>query len=421
MSPDTRGRAPESPNAGRSAARILLLSNGHGEDLSGALIGRELQALGHRVEALPLVGHGRAYSQAGIQVLGRTREYSTGGLGYTSLLGRITEVVQGQVLYLLARLGLLLRQARRFDLILVVGDVIPVAAAWLSRRPFATYLVAYSSHYEGRLRLPWPCAPGLQSRRSLRIYSRDQLSADDLSQQLQRPVHFFGNPFLDSALGPVEPLAGAPLQRLGLLPGSRLPEATANLELMLRVLERLPKTLHQPARLGLHAALVGKLTPQEVAPVASRLGWRLHLDGERRCRLQRGPLQLQLEWGRFAAVVQQCDLLLSMTGTAAEQCVGLGKPVLQLAGGGPQFTAGFAEAQRRLLGPGLTCAEGPPGSERQLSDTALLVETLLQRLLDDTAWRDTLRRIGSERIGSGGGGARMAADLHALLEKRRHG
>ena len=187
MSPKRRGPSPEHSQASDSSPRILLLSNGHGEDLSGALIGRELQALGHQVEALPLVGHGRAYTQAGIQVLGRTREYSTGGLGYTSLLGRITEVVQGQVLYLLARLGLLLRQARRFDLILVVGDVIPASAAWLSRRPFATYLVAYSSHYEGRLRLPWPCAPGLQSRRSLRIYSRDQLSADDLSQQLQRP------------------------------------------------------------------------------------------------------------------------------------------------------------------------------------------------------------------------------------------
>ena len=405
----------------KAATRILLLSNGHGEDLSGALIGRELQALGHRVEALPLVGHGRAYDQAGIPVLGRTREYSTGGLGYTSLLGRITEVVQGQVLYLLARLNLLRRQARHHDLILVVGDVIPLTAAWLSRRPFATYLVAYSSHYEGRLRLPWPCAPILRSRRSLRVYSRDQLSADDLSQQLQRPVRFFGNPFLDSALAPVEPLAGAPLQRLGLLPGSRLPEATANLELMLRVLERLPASLHQPARLGLHAALVGKLTPQEVAPVASRLGWRLQLDGERRCSLQRGPLQLQLEWGRFAAVVQQCDLLLSMTGTAAEQCVGLGKPVLQLAGGGPQFTAGFAEAQRRLLGPGLICADGPAGSERQLAGTALLAERLLGRLLSDPAWRDTLQRLGLERIGSGGGGARMAADLHALLENRPHG
>ena len=121
--------------------RILLLSNGHGEDLSGALIGVQLQQLGFQVEALPLVGHGRAYQQAGIPTRGHTREYSTGGLGYTSLLGRITEVVQGQVLYLLSRLGLLLRIARRYGLLVVVGDVIPVLAAWLSRRPTAVYLV----------------------------------------------------------------------------------------------------------------------------------------------------------------------------------------------------------------------------------------------------------------------------------------
>ena len=416
MSSGSRADGPASRAASHRPARILLLSNGHGEDLSGALIGQELQRLGHTVSALPLVGHGRAYAQAGLPLLGRTREYSTGGLGYTSLLGRLTEVVQGQVLYLLTRLGLLLRQAHHHDLILVVGDVIPLLAAWLSRRPFATYLVAYSSHYEGRLRLPWPCGACLRSPRSHRVYSRDQLSADDLSQQLLRPVLFFGNPFVDGALTAAEPLAGAPLQRLGLLPGSRLPEAVANLELMLQVLERLSVPLRQPDRLGLHAALVGKLTPQEVAPLASRLGWRLHLDGERRCRLQRGPLQLQLEWGRFAAVVQQCDLLLSMTGTAAEQAVGLGKPVLQLAGGGPQFTAGFAEAQRRLLGPGVVCAPGQPGSEEQLSGTAQRLDGLLERLRHDPAWRHELQRIGAERIGSGGGAARMAADLDQLLQ-----
>ena len=402
-------------------ARILLLSNGHGEDLSGALIGLELQKLGHQLDALPLVGHGRAYAQAGLPLLGRTREYSTGGLGYTSLLARLTEVVQGQVLYLLGRLALLARVAHRYDLILVVGDVIPVLAAWLSGRPFATYLVAYSSHYEGRLRLPWPCGRCLQSRRSLRLYSRDQLTADDLSHQLQRPMLFAGNPFMDGSLGVHDTLPGAPLQRLGLLPGSRLPEAVQNLELMLQVLERLPEELRQTSRLGLHAALVGKLTPQEVAPVASGLGWRLHLDGEQRCRLQRGPLQLQLEWGRFAAVVQQCDLLLSMTGTAAEQCVGLGKPVLQLAGGGPQFTAGFAEAQRRLLGPGVFCAEGSLGSEEQLRGTAQLVQTLLERLQREPSWHHELQQLGAQRIGSGGGAARMAADLHQLLQQRIHG
>jgi uncharacterized protein (TIGR03492 family) len=402
--------------------RILLLSNGHGEDLSGALIAQELQGHGCRVEALPLVGHGRAYRQAGIPTRGRTREYSTGGLGYTSLLGRLTEVVQGQVLYLLSRLALLLRIAHRYELIVVVGDVIPVVAAWLSRRPTTVYLVAYSSHYEGRLRLPWPCGALLRSRRLRAVYSRDQFTATDLSAQLGRPVQFLGNPFFDGALKPSDPLAGAPQQRLGLLPGSRLPEALHNLELMLRVLERLPQDLRPAARLGLHGALVGKLTPQEVAPLASRLGWRLELDSPSQCRLVRGPLTLQLEWGRFAAVIQQCDLLLSMTGTAAEQCVGLGKPVLQLEGEGPQFTAGFAEAQRRLLGPGVVCASGGggPGSEAQLNGTAVLLEQLLERLQHDQPWLKQLQQLGLERIGRGGGTARMAADIVERLNGSGH-
>ena len=121
-------------------------------------------------------------------------------MGYTSLRGRLTELVQGQILYLLRRLLRLLLSRKRFDLILVVGDVIPVIAAWLSRRPVATYLVAYSSHYEGTLRLPWPCAALLRSHRFLKIFSRDQLTADDLSQQLKRPVNFLGNPFMDPVL-----------------------------------------------------------------------------------------------------------------------------------------------------------------------------------------------------------------------------
>ena len=184
-------------------ARLLLLSNGHGEDLSGALLGRSLSEQGHDVQALPLVGQGNPYRTAGIPLLGRTREYSTGGIGYTSLRGRLTELMQGQLLHLLEQLLRLLRLAHRFDLIVVVGDVIPVIASWLCGRPAATYLVAYSSHYEGCLRLPWPCGELLATRRFLAVFSRDQLTADDLSQQLRRPVRFLGNPFMDPVLSPV--------------------------------------------------------------------------------------------------------------------------------------------------------------------------------------------------------------------------
>lgn len=398
--------------------RLLLLSNGHGEDLSGALLGRQLQRLGAQVEALPLVGHGHAYRQAGIPVLGHTREYSTGGLGYTSLAGRLTELRQGQLLYLLGRLARLPRS--RHDLIVVVGDVLPLLGAWLSGRPSVVYLVAYSSHYEGRLRLPWPCGWLLRRRRNLLVWSRDALTASDLSEQLGRPVEFLGNPFLDPVAAAPGAIVGAAGQTMGLLPGSRLPEALRNLALMLGVLERLPAALAQPGRLALQAALVEDLSCDDLERIAAPLGWQLsaghgHSDGDAAHVLVRGPLRLQLHWRRFAAVLHGSDLLLSMTGTAAEQAVGLGKPVLQLEGEGPQFTPGFAEAQRRLLGPGVLCA--PPGPEH-LAASAALAASLLQRLAaaeTGARWRQELAQLGRQRIGSPGGTVRQAAAIMESL------
>ena len=440
MSPNGVRAEGVNANSLRPGAPILLLSNGHGEDLSGALIASELRARGYRAEALPLVGHGRAYDQAAIPLLGRTREYSTGGLGYTSLWGRLTEVFQGQVGYLLRRLALLFRIAHRYDLVVVVGDVLPVAAAWLSWRPVVTYLVAYSSHYEGRLRLPWPCGACLASARFRRVLSRDALTASDLGEQLGRPVEFLGNPFFDAAVVASDPAANGdpgaasdplgasppgqapvPAQRLGLLPGSRLPEALHNLELMLEVLAQLPEHLQQPDQLGLSAALVGRLGPEEVAPLASRLGWRLDSEAGTITRLRRGPLRLELVWGRFADVVQHSDLVLSMTGTAAEQAVGLGKPVLQLVGSGPQFTDNFAEAQRRLLGPSLFCAEGRSGSAEQREGTARLLAQLLGELQRDGALAERCHRNGLERIGAGGGTARMADAIVDALDQAAPG
>ena len=61
--------------------------------------------------------------------------------------------------------------ASKYDLLVVVGDVIPITAAWLTGLPVVTYLVAYSSHYEGKLKLPWPSANCLSSDRFLKIYT----------------------------------------------------------------------------------------------------------------------------------------------------------------------------------------------------------------------------------------------------------
>ena len=388
--------------------QLLLLSNGHGEDLSGARLGQALQQQGASVRAVPLVGDGAPYRQAELPIAGRTQSFSTGGLGYASFAGRLKEIVQGQVLYLLKRSWRLLQEARHADGIVVVGDVIPVILAWLSGKPVITYLVAYSSHYEGRLRLPWPCGPCLASKRFAAVFSRDALSASDLSEQLHRPVEFLGNPFMD---GLVALDASERSGRVLLLPGSRLPEARQNLERMLALLEELPAGLRHH---DFQAALVRELPAAAVEALAASRGWNLSSSTSRSLWLKRKGLVLQCCWGQFTTLLPAAQVVVSMAGTASEQAVGLGKPVLQLAGHGPQFTVGFAEAQRRLLGPAVHCAEGDVDDPHTLIASADLLEQLLQL---PVATLQQLREEGDQRLGQAGGTKRMA---RAILERLQH-
>lgn len=397
-------------------ARLLLLSNGHGEDLSGAVLGQALLCLGHRVDALPLVGQGCPYIDSGISLLGPTRVFTTGGLGYTNWRSRLTEILQGQAIYLLCTFIRLLRCANYYDLVIVIGDVVPVTAAWLCQRPMVVYLVAYSSHYEGHLRLPWPCSNCLAAKHVMAVFSRDVLTAKDLSSQLSRTVTFLGNPFMDPVLHPQPSLPQR--WRLGLLPGSRRPELEDNLKLLLQVVAYLPELLLASEELAVDVALVSSLTDESLSQLGAAWGWYLkgrHSTGGVINELCRGRRRVTVRRGQFAALLQCSDLILSMSGTAAEQAVGLGRPVLQLPGHGPQFTSAFAEAQRRLLGPSVFCASGEIGSPKLLVATAHLALKLLKRSIFDVQLQQSCCREAKCRLGSSGGGFRIAKAIDQLL------
>jgi uncharacterized protein (TIGR03492 family) len=210
---------------------------------------------------------------------------------------------------------------------------------------------------------------------------------------------------------------------VAVLPGSRLPEALGNLTLLLGVLERLPAaTAGARCEPILRAALVAALKPTAIAAAAAPLGWRFEegdgAAGPEPASLQRQGRRLELHWNRFAAVLASSDLVLAMSGTASEQAVALARPVLQLAGPGPQFTEGFAEAQRRLLGPGVQCAAGPVGQDNTLAATARMLGSMLDRLADPVAgptWRRELEAIAAERLGATGGSDRIAAAIQTIL------
>ena len=397
--------------------RLLLVSNGHGEDLSGAQLGQALVGLGGHAAACPLVGHGEAYKKLGIPKVCATRSFTSHGMGYQSFGHCLQELCNGQTLYGLRQSITAARLARQYDAVVAIGDVVPVLVARLSRRPAFCYLVAYSSHYEGRLKLPWPCGQSLKSKRFLGVFSRDQSTAADLSTKLGRSVEFLGNPFLDAVGVSTMPLPSLPHPRIGLLPGSRLPEALNNLGLMLAMLLRLPR---HPGRtsLGLAAALVKDITVDHLAAVAAQQGWHLQrhsprCPGAAALMLVHDFMGVELYWGRFADVLHGSQLLVAMAGTAAEQAVGLGKPILQMPGAGPQFTPRFAEAQRRLLGPAVFCGMGLPGSAANAKDTARLLMVLLR----DGDVPTICLQTAHGRIGAHGGSKPMAQAILASLNR----
>ena len=365
-------------------SKILFLSNGHGEDLSGSLIGNAFKKLGHEVNALPLVGIGESYLKAGIKVLGKTKSFSTGGMGYTSLKGRILELIQGQIIYLIKRIYLLFLISSKYDLLVVVGDVLPITVAWLTGLQVVTYLVAYSSHYEGKLKLPWPCSNCLSSDNFLKIYTRDKLTANDLKKQFFSKVEFIGNPFMDPFLIKTKSLPKHN-KRLGILPGSRMPEVGENLCLILQVIEYISNLKCEYTDISFDVALVSTLDDYSLKNIITSSGWIFSYPTNKDdpLKLIKNHCIVNIYRDSFVKVVQSSNVLISMAGTATEQASLLGKLIVQVEGKGPQFNASFAEAQRRLLGPNIFCANGPIQDEKYMLKTCNLIINLLESSYKD--------------------------------------
>jgi uncharacterized protein (TIGR03492 family) len=152
------------------------------------------------------------------------------------------------------------------------------------------------------------------------------------------------------------------------------------------------------------AALVSAITEGDLRALAKSQNWDYLGAG----LLRRENCEVGCYWGAFNDILGACDLALGMAGTAVEQTVGLGKPVVQIPGPGPQFTYAFAEAQTRLLGPSVTTVAAPDAIPR--------AARLAAQILADEEYLAFCRLQGAERVGAPDGSAGLARALYACLE-----
>ena len=399
------------------AGRLLVLSNGHGEDLIALRVVQSL--LQHHPEleiaVLPLVGEGSAYGpleQAGaLRRIGPRRSLPSGGFSNQSLRGLLADLGAGVLGLSWRQWRLVRRWGRAGDPVLAVGDLLPLLLAWASAAPYgfigtpksdytwasgpgSAGLAALYHRCKGSEWDPWEWA--LLARRRCRLVAlRDRLTARGLRRHGVAALAP-GNPMMDGLEPDPLPAALQPMRRLLLLGGSRMPEALGNLRRLLAALEGW--TPSQPVLVL--APCGSRPGAAEWEPLLQGLGFAPDPipagSGAAAC-WRRGPLQLLVGPGRFAAWAAWAELGLAAAGTATEQLVGLGIPALSLPGPGPQFKRGFAERQSRLLGGAVAVCRSPA----QLRDR-------LELLLVDSALRQQLGAIGRRRMGPPGGSEALA-------------
>ncbi|AFZ06431.1 hypothetical protein Osc7112_1953 [Oscillatoria nigro-viridis PCC 7112] len=388
---------------------ILFLSNGHGEDAINCQILKALRASGANVDvsAMPVVGDGAAYSRSAVPIIGPTSQMPSGGVFYMNPLFFLKDIGAGLIALTWQQLQAVWRHSRHCNLVVATGDIVAAAIARASNRPYIIFLSAHSSYYEGRVNLGLILWHLLCSDKCLAVFTRDALTAADLNRQGLNKAQFVGNPVMDNLNSTGKDLQLIPgVRTIALLPGSRLREATDNLVLLLELVKEIASNSTVPVQF--RAALVPALMPQ-LDDIAARSGWQ-HRSGKlifpaiKRSFCEEKLVEVMCWADAFADILQQSSLVIGMTGTAVEQAVGLGKPVIAVPGNGPAFTYRFAEAQNRLLGASVQVIGTQPANSHIIKEAAVAVD----RTLQDDKYLASCIQNGLERMGRSGGSIKIA-------------
>lgn len=408
------------------APKLLYISNGHGEDNHSSHIIRTLRSRRPELEiaALPIVGEGHAYRKIGVPIIGPTYTLPSGGFTYMNRL-RLLEDIRAGLLTMTWRQYQAMRRYRpQVDFVAATGDTVGQAFAYLSGKPFVSFISPLSAMYEGQLKMDWILWQLLKSPRCRAVVTRDAYTAEDLRRQGLEKVSFGGIPSLDRLQPTGQDLQLADGEAMvALLPGSRPAEAARNFKLEMQLAYEVAQ-LDPTVRF--RAALVPAVMAQ-LGAIAQDLGWQHDTyqrpEGTQWAKLHLAsptPVEILCYSDAFNDIVCRTRLVVGMAGLAVDQAMAIGKPIVQIPGEGPQFTYAFAEAQERLLGLSVQTIGKRPATPEILKEAAHCVVKTLR----DEAYLQRCVENGQARFGPFGASARIANLIvkhldEAIMEKSR--
>ncbi|MCR4401216.1 MAG: lipid-A-disaccharide synthase-related protein [Firmicutes bacterium] len=399
---------------------VLVLSNGHGEDVIGAMIAREVRALRPSLDVVgfPLVGLGKPYRDAHIRIAGIQRAMPSGGFAKHGVRLLLRDIRAGLIGHTANQIRHLRACARGASLAVCVGDAYPLLLAGLFvRRPILCLSTAKSEYIHGH----YAVETWLMRRLAGMVLARDARTAKALAAVGVR-ADYAGNVMMDGFSITGENF-GLTLEKkvVGILPGSRQ-EAYRNMVEILGVVRRLAEATGNG--LDFVAGLAPSLDCTLLGQAVRAAGWRFvpggSKDGEagdveagivgRLFPVESDEPCVILTQGRFGDVLNVSNIIIGLSGTGNEQAAGLGRPVVAFPTDGPQFNERFARAQKRLLGDALVLVEegGPEAVAREVLS-----------ILGDSARVSRMRRAGYERMGEQGAATRTAKIIVHYLDTGR--
>lgn len=321
----------------RIYSQVLLVSNGHAEDLAAAAIGTALQKLqpDTKLSALPLVGLGKAYDKAGITNLGLKKNLPSGGFAKEGWRHFLYDLRSGFFGLLFKQISVLRQAAKDVDLIVAVGDAYLVAlCGFFTRKP----LIFIDGPKSVKIAGYWPLELWLMKKFCQKIIVQDKETADYLQSQ-GLPAVYLGSWVMDYV-----PVTGDDFgiaqdkTVIGILPGTR-EEAYANLVLVLDLLTELKGDNY----VGLIASTLDR----------EKLRAKGILE-----RIENFSFPIKIIEGKFGDVCLRSKLIIGLAGIANEQAVAFGRPVVCFPGTGAQTTLRRWQEIHKITGDSMLIIEG---------------------------------------------------------------
>lgn len=320
--------------------KILIVSNGYGEDLIATYLIKSLKKQSPRsiIKALPLVGDGLSYIDAGIKPLSNQKILPSGGF-IRSPKAFIQDLFHGLITQAIKNIVILKRLSNKFDLIISVGDVYCLILCSLFNKKPRYFLPTAKSDYF----MPHSNIEILLIKKlSRQVFTRDELTANSL-RKAKINAHFLGNIMFDAIeFSDQNYNLNTTDYVFGLLPGSRK-EALLNLKKLCTLVLDISKTMKNTK------FILAKANSLSLEEIKNNLPKEWQVCGDIKLEnITTGTAIILAK--KFGDVLKESDLILGLAGTANEQAVYFGHTVIAFKGAGEQTTKKRFVEQKKLLG-----------------------------------------------------------------------